>query len=82
MPATPHHRGTRQLTLPASDIAVYDLSHLPYSEQVRWRTQRCPTHSATTGAPDLALADWEAFDPLLHHAHLATRLPADAHQRA
>ncbi|WP_274565236.1 hypothetical protein [Streptomyces spiramyceticus] len=75
MPATPHRRGTRQLALPASDIAVYDLGHLPYGEQVRWRAQRCPTHAAMTTAPDLALADWELLDPLFHHQFLATRLP-------
>ncbi|MCX2184988.1 hypothetical protein KV205_31335 [Streptomyces sp. SKN60] len=75
MPSTPHRRSTQQLGLPATDIAVYDLSHLPYSEQVRWRTQRCPTHATINAAPDLALADWELLDPLLHHQFLATRLP-------
>ncbi|MFF6778989.1 DUF6083 domain-containing protein [Streptomyces sp. NPDC012637] len=80
--ATPHRRSTQQLALPASDIAVYDLGHLAYSEQVRWRTQRCPTHAATTAAPDLALADWEPFDPLLHHKYLATRLPRAPRRRS
>ncbi|MFE9045665.1 hypothetical protein ACFYOG_32770 [Streptomyces sp. NPDC007818] len=75
MPPTPHRHGTRQLTLPNADIAVYDLTHLSYSEQIRWRTQRCPTHAATVTTPDLTLADWEPFDPLLHHALTATRLP-------
>lgn len=56
-------------------MAVYDLSRLPYTEQLRWRTQRCPAHAATPGAADLALAGWEVFDPLLHAAHIRTRLP-------
>ncbi|WP_406405399.1 DUF6083 domain-containing protein [Streptomyces sp. NBC_01643] len=73
VPAAPTRR--RQLVLPALDIAVYDLGRLSYSEQLRWRTQRCPLHAATSGAPDLALADWEPFDPLLHHQHVVTRLP-------
>ncbi|MGW7304258.1 hypothetical protein ACWGI1_01610 [Streptomyces sp. NPDC054835] len=42
---------------------------------MRWRTQHCPAHAAISGAPDLALADWEPFDPLIHHKHIATRLP-------
>ncbi|MFL9684737.1 DUF6083 domain-containing protein [Streptomyces sp. KL110A] len=71
MPPTTHHT-----TLPSRDIAVYDLTHLAHSEQIRWRTQRCPAHAATTAAPDLALADWEPYDPLLHHPFTATRLPA------
>ncbi|MEU0804205.1 DUF6083 domain-containing protein [Streptomyces sp. NPDC005970] len=72
LPASPQ-RG--QLTLPATLMAVYDLSRLPYTEQLRWRTQRCPAHAATPGAADLALAGWEVFDPLLHAAHIRTRLP-------
>ncbi|QGZ52723.1 hypothetical protein GPZ77_02670 [Streptomyces sp. QHH-9511] len=80
MPASPHRRGHQRLDLPAPDFAVYDLGRLPYSEQVRWRTQRCPTHAVTTGAPDLAMVDWELFDPVVHHAHLATRLPAETFQ--
>ncbi|MEU6277616.1 DUF6083 domain-containing protein [Streptomyces populi] len=72
LPATPQ-RG--QLALPATLMAVYDLSRLPYTEQLRWRTQRCPVHAATPGAADLAPAGWQVFDPLLHAAHLRTRLP-------
>ncbi|WSQ15134.1 DUF6083 domain-containing protein [Streptomyces sp. NBC_01231] len=64
-----------QLTLPAQPMAVYDLGRLPYAEQLRWRTQRCPAHTATPGAADLALAGWQTFDPLLHAAHIHTRLP-------
>ncbi|MDQ0935171.1 DUF6083 domain-containing protein [Streptomyces turgidiscabies] len=72
LPASPQ-RG--QLTLPATLMAVYDLSRLPYAEQMRWRTQRCHTHAAHPGAADLALAGWQVFDPLLHAAHIRTRLP-------
>ncbi|MEV6013384.1 DUF6083 domain-containing protein [Streptomyces sp. NPDC051976] len=64
-----------QLALPDTVIAVYDLTALPYSEQLRWRAQRCPAHAATSGAADLAVADWEPFDPLAHHEHIHSRLP-------
>lgn len=64
-----------QLALPAHVMALYDLSSLPYAEQLRWRTQRCPQHAAAPTAADLALADWEPFDPLIHHAHVHPRLP-------
>ncbi|WND23600.1 DUF6083 domain-containing protein [Streptomyces violaceus] len=72
LPTGPH-RG--QLTLPDVLMAVYDLGNLPYSEQLRWRAQRCPQHAVTPGAADLALAEWQPFDPLLHTAHIRTRLP-------
>lgn len=72
LPASPQ-RG--QLALPAVLMAVYDLSRLPYAEQLRWRTQRCPVHAAAPGAADLALAGWQVFDPLLHAEHIHTRLP-------
>ncbi|MYS95632.1 MULTISPECIES: DUF6083 domain-containing protein [Streptomyces] len=70
---TGSHRG--QLALPNVLMAVYDLNHLPYSEQLRWRAQRCPQHAAAPGAADLALAGWQPFDPLLHAAHIRTRMP-------
>ncbi|MFE9941553.1 DUF6083 domain-containing protein [Streptomyces hirsutus] len=70
------HRG--QLALPGGSMAVYDLNHLPYAEQLRWRTQRCTTHAAAPAAADLALAGWQHLDPLLHAAHLHTRLPRPA----
>ncbi|MEU7640783.1 DUF6083 domain-containing protein [Streptomyces sp. NPDC039016] len=78
MPATPA-RG--QPALPASQMAVYNLNHLPYSEQLRWRAQRCPAHAASPQAPDLALAEWEVFDPLLHHAYIHPRLPTVSRRR-
>ncbi|WP_326800508.1 DUF6083 domain-containing protein [Streptomyces sp. NBC_01788] len=71
LPTGPHHG---QLALPGTTMAVYDLSHLPYTHQLRWRAQHCPAH-ATGTAPDLTLADWQVFDPLLHAAHIRTRLP-------
>ncbi|MFE9806744.1 hypothetical protein [Streptomyces sp. NPDC005548] len=56
-------------------MAVYALTHLPYAEQLRWRAQRCPEHAAIPTAADVAVAEWEPFDPLLHHDHVHTRLP-------
>ncbi|MEU0785378.1 DUF6083 domain-containing protein [Streptomyces sp. NPDC006173] len=72
LPASPQ-RG--QLTLPAALMAIYDLSRLPFTEQLRWRIQRCSVHAAAPGAADLVPAGWQVFDPLLHAAHLHTRLP-------
>lgn len=64
-----------QLALPVGlAMAVYDLSGLPYPEQLRWRAQRCPQHA--TAAAEMAMTDWEPFDPLTHHEHIHTRLPA------
>ncbi|MCZ0991779.1 DUF6083 domain-containing protein [Streptomyces diastatochromogenes] len=70
-----------QLTLPDTHMAVYDLSRLPYAEQLRWRAQRCTVHAATPAAADLALAGWQPFDPLLHTAHIHTQLPAPKQHR-
>ncbi|MER5991538.1 DUF6083 domain-containing protein [Streptomyces viridosporus] len=67
-----------QLALPAEVMAIYDLSGLPYAEQLRWRAQRCQQHAAAPTAADLAVADWEPFDPLRHHEHVRTRLPTRA----
>ncbi|WP_329258477.1 DUF6083 domain-containing protein [Streptomyces sp. NBC_01478] len=64
-----------QLALPAEVMALYDLSSLPYAEQLRWRTQRCPQHAAAPTAADLVRAEWEPFDPLLHHDCVSRRLP-------
>ncbi|MFD7677045.1 hypothetical protein [Streptomyces sp. NPDC060187] len=64
-----------QLALPAEAMAVYHLAALSYAEQLRWRSQRCPQHAATPTAADLAMADWERFDPLLHSEHIHARLP-------
>jgi hypothetical protein len=65
---------TGQLALPAGLVmAVYDLSALPYGEQLRWRAQRCSHHGFATA--EMALTDWEPFDPLTHHEHIHSRLP-------
>ncbi|MFD8044799.1 DUF6083 domain-containing protein [Streptomyces chartreusis] len=64
-----------QLALPSEVMALYDLSSLPYADQLRWRSQRCPQHAAVPTAADLALADWEPFDTLVHHEHVHPRLP-------
>ncbi|QLJ02869.1 hypothetical protein HZZ00_18865 [Streptomyces sp. NEAU-sy36] len=71
----PTQPASGQLTLPDTSMAVYDLSHLPYAEQLRWRTQRCTTHAASATAADVALASWEPFDPLLHADYIRTELP-------
>ncbi|MGW0316103.1 DUF6083 domain-containing protein [Streptomyces flavidovirens] len=76
----PAQRG--RLALHAADMAVYDLTHLPYAEQLRWRTQHCPAHAAAPDAAHLALADWEVFNPLLHHQHIHTRLPTTVRNRS
>jgi hypothetical protein len=73
MPATAENG---QLALPSDVMAVYDLSRLSYAEQLRWRAQRCAQHAASSTAADLAVAEWEPFDPLRHHEHIHARLPA------
>ncbi|WP_221354821.1 DUF6083 domain-containing protein [Streptomyces beigongshangae] len=73
VPVSAHHG---QLALPSDVMAVYSLSALPYQEQLRWRAQRCEQHAAATVAGDLAVADWEPFDPIRHHEHIGTRLPS------
>lgn len=72
LPASPQHG---QLAVPTRLMAVYDLSCLPYAEQLRWRTQRCPSHAAPPGGADFAPAGWQIFDPLRHTAHIHSRLP-------
>lgn len=62
-----------QLALPAAVMAIYDLSAIPYAEQLRWRAQRCLQHAASPTAADLAVADWEPFDPLRHHEQPPSR---------
>ncbi|MFE5893230.1 DUF6083 domain-containing protein [Streptomyces sp. NPDC056462] len=72
VPVTVRHG---QLALPSDVMAVYSLSALPYQEQLRWRAQRCRDHAAASTVGDLAVADWEPFDPMRHHEHIRTRLP-------
>lgn len=40
-----------------------------------------PLHAAAPQAADLALAEWEVFDPLLHHSHMHPRLPTTIRHR-
>ncbi|MES9524131.1 DUF6083 domain-containing protein [Streptomyces capoamus] len=60
LPTQPAHD---QLAIPDSSMAVYDFSHLPSAQQLRWRAQRCTIHANATAAADLALAGWQLFDP-------------------
>lgn len=70
-----------QPALQVALMAVYDLGHLPYAEQLRWRAQRCSAHAGALGEADLALAGWQPFDPLLHATHIRTHPPARRHGR-
>ncbi|MEW2397633.1 DUF6083 domain-containing protein [Streptomyces sp. NPDC046862] len=64
-----------QLSLPGEVMAVYALTGLPYAEQLRWRAQRCPEHAAIPTATDVAVNEWEPFDPLIHYEHVHARIP-------
>lgn len=72
---TPVNATSGQLALPFDAMTVYSLSALQYQEQLRWRAQRCRQHAAALTAGDMAVADWEPFDPRRHHEHIHTRLP-------
>ncbi|WP_327072122.1 DUF6083 domain-containing protein [Kitasatospora purpeofusca] len=72
------HRHLADHLVPA-EMAVYDLTHLPVTEQLRWRGQRCPSH-AYSRAADIALTQWEPFDAFAHRRHIRTHLPAPAGQ--
>jgi len=75
LPAGPRPAGRDQLPLTDALMAVYDLTGLPYSEQLRWRAQRCTTHALTPEAADAALPDWEPFNARLHHQHIHHEIP-------
>ncbi|MFI0910508.1 hypothetical protein [Streptomyces abikoensis] len=62
-------------------MAVYDLSHLPYFEQFRWRAQRCATHADTPAAADIVVTAWEPFNARIHHCHIQQQLPDFRHHR-
>lgn len=70
-----------QLAPPSTSMAAYDLSHLPYTEQRRWRTQHCTAHAASATAADLTPATWKPFDPLLHARYIRTELPTPGRHR-
>jgi len=72
-----HRRGHLTEHLTGTPMAVYDLTHLPYPAQLRWRTQRCPLHTSSS-AGDVALTAWEPFDAFVHHQHIT---PAPPHDR-
>ncbi|MEV5426906.1 DUF6083 domain-containing protein [Streptomyces cellulosae] len=74
LPVQPHHSHP---ALPGGTMAVHNLNHPPYGEQLRWRTQRCTTHTALSAA-DLPLADRQPLTPLLRTAHIRTQLPHPA----
>ncbi len=69
--------GEGQLPLPVVWMAVYDLSGLPYAEQLRWYAQRCPAHATVRAAADAVMKEWEVFDPQAHHQHIHCELPQD-----
>ena len=57
-------------------MAVYGLSHLPYTSQLRWRAQHCLAH-AESNAPDIAVTAWEPFDVFVHHQHITPTEPPE-----
>ncbi|WKX68597.1 DUF6083 domain-containing protein [Streptomyces sp. XD-27] len=74
-PLYPHAADAQTALTDDLNVAVYDLTRLPYSEQLRWRAQRCTTHAATPAAADIALAGWEPFTPHTHSTHVHHDLP-------
>ena len=78
VPSTTTHG---QLPLPGEVMALYSLSGLSYAEQLRWRVQRCPEHAVIPTAADVAPAEWEPFNPLLHHEHIHTMIPTLVRRR-
>jgi len=76
VPPGRHPGQQRELTehLTGTAMAVYDLSHLPYPSQLRWRAQHCPVHAASPAA-DIALTTWEPFDAFAHHQHITPTIP-------
>ncbi|MDX2647509.1 DUF6083 domain-containing protein [Streptomyces sp. PA03-1a] len=67
--------GDGRLPTTQEGMAVYDLTGLPYAEQLRWHNQRCPTHAAIDEAADHARAEWEPFNRFRHHQHIRGQLP-------
>jgi Family of unknown function (DUF6083) len=75
----PRSSGPRHLAdyLVGTAMAVFDLDRLPYTEQLRWRTQHCPAHAASTAA-DTTLTQWEPFDAFAHSIHITSMPPPSA----
>ncbi|WP_326569914.1 DUF6083 domain-containing protein [Actinacidiphila glaucinigra] len=67
--------GGGRLPLTQELMAVYDLTGLPYAEQLRWHKQRCSTHAGIGEAADHARTEWEPFDPVRHRPYVRDRLP-------
>lgn len=67
--------GGGRLPIAQEVMAVYDLTGLPYTEQLRWYKQRCATHAGVDGAADHARTEWEPFDPVRHRPYVFDRLP-------
>ncbi|MER6563486.1 hypothetical protein ABT300_38340, partial [Streptomyces sp. NPDC001027] len=77
-PTSPHQELS---TFIRTRLCTFTCTPTPYVEQLRWRAQRCSQHAASPTVPDLAVADWEPFDPLIHHEHIHARLPAIVRRR-
>ncbi|KAK1184398.1 DUF6083 domain-containing protein [Streptomyces sp. NBS 14/10] len=77
---TPLHPAHDPGQLPLTELwlALYDLNHLPYSEQLRWRAQRCTAHATAPEAADIARTAWEPLNPRTHHQHIQHHLPDTA----
>ncbi|MDI5973981.1 DUF6083 domain-containing protein [Streptomyces sp. SL13] len=75
LPNGPQRPSQEQLPLPENMMAVYDLVHLPYTDQLRWRAQRCTVHAAVPEAADAAMPAWQPFDLRRHRQHLHHHLP-------
>ncbi|MFF4484575.1 DUF6083 domain-containing protein [Streptomyces sp. NPDC001520] len=74
-----HDHDPGHLPLTELWLALYDLTHLPYSEQLRWRAQRCTAHATAPDAADIVRTTWEPFNPRTHHQHIQHHLPAPPH---
>ncbi|MFE0630899.1 DUF6083 domain-containing protein [Streptomyces sp. NPDC058864] len=67
--------GGGRLPIAQEVMAVYDLTGLPYAEQLRWHKQRCPTHAGIDEAADHARTECEPFDSARHRQYIRDRLP-------
>ncbi|MDX2815714.1 DUF6083 domain-containing protein [Streptomyces sp. PA03-5A] len=67
--------GGGRLPIVQEVMAVYDLTGLPYAEQLRWHKQRCSTHAGNDEAADHARTEWEPFNPVRHRPYIRDRLP-------
>jgi len=72
-----HRYRQQELTdhLTGGPMAIYDLSALPYTSQLRWRAQHCTPSHADSQAADIAITVWEPFDPFAHHQYITPTIP-------